>query len=300
MHVSDGYRAVEVFSCTSVSQSYLSISGNRNSLPQFSVSLVLIQELHNFRAKGILIFFTEFFKIFCIYIVISQFQSILDIHLVGTVKYRSSDIESQSLCRKTQVDLQHLSDIHTGRHAQRIQHNVQRTAVRQEGHIFYRKHTGNNTLVSMTAGHLITYRDLSLLGNVDTHCFIYAWRKLISIFPCEYFGIYYDTIFSVRNLQRGISYFSCLLTEDSTEQTLLCCKLSFSLRSNLTYQDISRTDFRADTDDTSFIQIFQGIVTYAWNVPCDLFRSQFGVSGLCFIFFYMNRCIYIIHNQSFA
>src|SRR5699024_4076742 len=133
MHVSDGYRAVEVFSCTSVSQSYLSISGNRNSLPQFSVSLVLIQELHNFRAKGILIFFTEFFKIFCIYIVISQFQSILDIHLVGAVKYRSSDIESQSLCCKTQVDLQLLSDIHTGRHAQRIQHNVQRTAVRQIG-----------------------------------------------------------------------------------------------------------------------------------------------------------------------
>ena len=50
VHVSDGYRAVEIFAGTSVSQSYLTVSGNRNTLPQLSVSLVFIQKLHNLRS----------------------------------------------------------------------------------------------------------------------------------------------------------------------------------------------------------------------------------------------------------
>src|SRR5699024_7755554 len=140
MHVSDSYRTVKILSCTSVSQSYLSVSGNGNSLPQLSVGFVLVKELHNFRTQSILIFLTEFFKIFCIYIIICHLQRILDIHLVGAVKYRSSNIESQGFCRKTQMDFQHLSDVHTGRHAQRVQHDVQRTAIWQEWHIFYRKY----------------------------------------------------------------------------------------------------------------------------------------------------------------
>ena len=72
------------------------------------------------------------------------------------------------------MNLQDLSDIHTGRYTQRIQHDIQRTTVRQEWHIFYRQNTGNNTLVTVTTGHLITDRDLSLLCNVDTNSLIYT------------------------------------------------------------------------------------------------------------------------------
>ena len=52
----------------------------------------------------------------------------------------------------------------------------------------------------MTAGHLITYRNLSLLGNIDTHCLIYARRQLIAVFPGKYFGVYNNTILAVRYL----------------------------------------------------------------------------------------------------
>ena len=72
------------------------------------------------------------------------------------------------------MDLKHLSDVHTGRHAQRVQHNVQRTSVWQERHIFHRKHAGNDTLVSVTSGHLVTHGDLSLLSDVDADCLVYA------------------------------------------------------------------------------------------------------------------------------
>ena len=192
------------------------------------------------------------------------------------------------------MDFQHLSDIHTGRHAKRVQHNIQRTAVRQKRHIFYWKHTGNHTFVSVTAGHFITYRDLTFLSNVNAHRLVYARRKLISVFPCEYLGIHNDSVLSVRNFKRSITYFTGFFTENGTEQTLLCGKLGLTLRSYLSYQDISRTYLGTNTDDTSFIQVFQGVITYAGNVSCDLFRSQLSITGFRLIFFYMDRCVNIV------
>ena len=72
------------------------------------------------------------------------------------------------------MDLKHLSDVHTGRHAQRIQYNIKRTAIWQERHILYRKHAGNNTLITMTSSHLITYRNLTFLSDIDTYRLIYS------------------------------------------------------------------------------------------------------------------------------
>ena len=98
------------------------------------------------------------------------------------------------------MDFQHLSDVHTGRYAQWVKHYVQRTAVWKEWHIFYRKYTGNDTLVTMTSSHLITNRDLTFLGDIDTDSLVYAWCKLVTIFSCKYLSVYDDTICTMRYL----------------------------------------------------------------------------------------------------
>ena len=54
------------------------------------------------------------------------------------------------------MNLKDLTDIHSGRHTQWIQNDIKRTAIRKIWHILYRKYTGNDTLVTMTSGHLIT------------------------------------------------------------------------------------------------------------------------------------------------
>ena len=104
----------------------------------------------------------------------------------------------------------------------------------------------------------------------------------------------------MRYFQRSITYFTCFLTKDCTEKSLFCCKLCLSLRSNFTNKDITGTYFRTDTDNTTLIQILQCFISYTRNITCDLFRSQLGITGFTFIFFHMDRCINIIHNQSFA
>ena len=198
------------------------------------------------------------------------------------------------------MNLQHLPDIHTGRHAQRVQHNIQRPAVRKKRHILYRKHTGNHTLVSMTSCHLITHRNFSLLGNINADCLVYAGRQLIPVFSGKHTGIYYDTIFTVRHFQGSIPYLSRLLAKNSSQQPLFGRQLCLAFRCNLTYQDISGTHFRANADDTTVIQVFKRIISNARHISGNLLRPQLRIPRLSLILFNMNRRINIVHNQPFT
>ena len=129
---------------------------------------VIIQILHHFRQKFFFILCLKFIPL-QIHIIICKIKRIHDIILVRAVEYRRSDIESQRFGRQGQMDLQYLTDIHTRRHAQRIQYDIQRPSVRQERHILHRQYTGNNTLITVASRHLISNGDLSLLRDIDAH-----------------------------------------------------------------------------------------------------------------------------------
>ena len=200
------------------------------------------------------------------HLVDDKIQGIHNVDLVRPVEYRCGNIESQRLSGKAQMNFKYLSDVHTGRHTQRIQHDIQRPSVRQVRHILCRQHTGNNTLVTMTSGHLIPNGNLSLLGDIDTYCLINARRQFIAIFSCKYFGIHDDTIFTMRHLQGSVSYFAGFLTENRTQQSLFCCQFCLSLWSYLADQNIPCTHLRTNTDDSPLIQIFQRVIADTRNI----------------------------------
>ena len=99
------------------------------------------------------------------------------------------------------MSLQDLSDVHTGRHTQRVQYDIQRTSIWKEWHIFYRKNSGDNTLVSVTTCHLIADRDLSLLCDIDANYLINTRSQLITILTVKYLCINNNTICTVWKLQ---------------------------------------------------------------------------------------------------
>ena len=136
----------------------------------------------------------------------------------------------------------------------------------------------------MTAGHLITNGNLTFLSNIYTNGFIYSRRKLVSVFSCKYLGINNNTIITVRHFQRCVTNLSGLFTENSTQQTFFSCQFSFTLWCHLSDKDISGTNLRTHTDNTSFIQILQSIITDTRYISCDFFRSQFCISGFRLIF----------------
>ena len=260
---------------------------------------MLIQIIHNFLLCIIFILLIECLPI-GVCIIICHLQSIHDIMLVCTIEDWCRYVKSKYLCSKAKVNLKHLSDIHTGRYAQWVQHDIKWTTIWQEWHIFYRKYTGNNTLVTMTSSHLITNGDFSLLCNVNADCLVYSRRKFVAVFTGKYFGVHDDTILTVRYFQGSITYFSCFLAKDGTEQTLLCGQLSLSLRSYFSDQNITGTYLCTDADDSTLIQIFQSIITDTRNVFCDLFRSKLGVTGLCLVLLDVDGSVNIILYQTLA
>ena len=100
MHVTDGRGAVEILAGSSVPEQHLSIGIDGNALPESTVLLVLIQILVYLRKKLILMLLGKLFP-FKIYIIIGQLQSLLNVNLIGSVKDRRGNIESQGLGRKT-------------------------------------------------------------------------------------------------------------------------------------------------------------------------------------------------------
>ena len=107
----------------------------------------------------------------------------------------------------------------------------------------------------MTACHLVSNGNLSLLRDINADCLIHSRRKLVAVFSCENLGIHDNTIFPVRHFQGSIPYLSCLLAEDGAQEPLLCGQFCLSLRSHLSYQNIACTNLGADTNNSALVQI---------------------------------------------
>ena len=122
-----------------------------------------------------------------------------------------------------------------------VQHDVQRGAVGQVRHILLRQDTGNDTLVAVTACHLIADADLTLLSDVAADDLADTGLQLIAVFRSKDLDIHDDAVLAVGHTQRGITDFAGLLAEDGAEQALLSGQLSLALRGDLTDPEYRRS-----------------------------------------------------------
>ena len=80
-----------------------------------------------------------------------------------------------------EVGLEDLTDVHARGHAQGIQHDVDRRAVRQVRQVGFRQDAGDDALVAVAAGHLVADRELALHGDVDLDHLDDAGRQLVAL-----------------------------------------------------------------------------------------------------------------------
>ena len=216
------------------------------------------------------------------------FKQFLYFRFRCAVKHGGSDFPSQNFGDESQVYFQNLTDVHTGRYAQGVEHYLQRSTVFHEGHVFFRQHTGNDTLVTVTACHLVADGNFTFLRNVHTHQLAYAGVKFVLVFTGEHLYVHHDTAFAVGNTQRGVSHFSCLFVENGTKQSFFRREVRFSLGGNLTYKDVAGTHFRTYADYAVFVQILQCVFTDIGDISCKFFGAEFGFTALDFMFFDVN------------
>ena len=86
---------------------------------------------------------------------------------LGAIKDRRSELHTELTACRTENGLKHLTDVHTRRHTQRVEYDIYRSTILEEGHILLTDNFGNNTLVTVTTGHLVTNANLTFLGNVN-------------------------------------------------------------------------------------------------------------------------------------
>ena len=228
------------------------------------------------------------------------FEQGLDVLFRSAIEYGGSDMPAQGFCRHAKVQFKHLADVHAGRHAQRVKHDLKGRSIGQERHILLRQDAGNNALVAMAARHLIAHGDLALLRDVYAHQLIHAWRQLVFIFAREYLHVHDHAAFAMRHAQGRIAHLAGLFAEDGAQQALLRSKLRLALWRDFTYQNIARAHFCADANDAALIEVSKRIFAYIGDIARDLFLAELGIPRLGFMFFNVDRGINVLFHQLLA
>src|SRR5699024_8909636 len=111
-----------------------------------------------------------------------------------------------------------------------VQDDVDRGAVREEGHVLLWQDLAHDTLVAVAAGELVAVLDLALLCNVDTDHLVDTRGQIVVVLAGEPADTDDLAGFTVWNLHGGVTDLAGLLTEDGAQQALLRGQLGLTLR----------------------------------------------------------------------
>ena len=227
-------------------------------------------------------------------------EHLLDVFFRRAVENGRGDLPSELFAHVAEVHFEHLTDIHTRRNAQGVEQDLQGSAVREEGHIRLRQHTGNDTLIAVTTRHLVAHLNFALLRDIDADEFVYARFEFVFILSREHFDVHDDAAFAVRNAEGGISDLSRLFAENGAQQSFFGRKLRFALGGNFADENIAALHFRADAHDAFLVEIFQRVVAHVGNIARDLFLPEFGIPCLRFVFLDVNGGEHVVLDELFG
>ena len=227
----------------------------------------------------------------------SHFEAFADFRVGCAVENRCGNVPAQRAASQTQVHFQNLTDVHTRRNTQRVQHDLQRRAIGQEGHVLLAQDAGNDTLVAVTARHLVTDGNLTLLGDVDANHLLYGRGQLIGMRTVENLHIDHNAPFAVRHAQGGIAHLARFFAEDGAHQALFARQLGFTLGRDLADQNVACANLRTDADDAALIEILHRVLADVRDVAGDFVRPQLAFAGFAFKFLHVDGGVNVFLNQ---
>ena len=172
------------------------------------------------------------------------------------------------------MGLEHLAEVHPGRHTQRVQDDVDRRAVGQERHVLLGQDRRDDALVPVAAGELVAVGDLALLGHVDADQLVHAGRQLVAVVAVEHAHADHLARLAVRHLERGVAHLARLLTEDRAEQALLGRELGLALGGDLAHQVVAGADLGPDAHDPALVEVLQDLLGDVGDVAGDLLGAR--------------------------
>ncbi len=107
-------------------------------------------------------------------------EHVLNLGFGRSVEDGRREPHAERVSSPAQVGFEDLADVHSRRHAKRIQNDFGRRPIRQIRHVFFGKNPGDHSLVAVAACHLVANRELALHRDVNLHEFDHARRQLIA------------------------------------------------------------------------------------------------------------------------
>ncbi len=205
-------------------------------------------------------------------------EGLLDRSFLRAVEDRRRDLDPERLRGPAEMGLEDLPDVHPARHAERVEDDVDRCAVRQVRHVLDREDLRDDALVAVTAGHL-----------VDADELVHAGQQLVVVLAREDRHVDDLAVLARREPERGVLHLTGLLPEDRAEQTLLGGELGLALRRDLAHEDVLRADLGADVDDAVLVEIGESLLTDVRDVTGDLFGAELRVTGLGLVLLDVDR-----------
>src|SRR5438445_2545919 len=225
-------------------------------------------------------------------------EQLLDRAFARAVEDRGRDVDAEGLRRPAEMRLENLPDVHPARHAERVEHDVDRCAVRKERHVLDRKDLGDDALVAVASGHLVADADLALLGDRDADHLVDARQELVVVLAAEDRDVHDLAVLAGRKAQRRVFHLARLLTEDRAEQTLLGRELGLALRRDLAHEDVLRPDIGADVDDPVLVEVREGFLANVRDIARDLLGAELGVARLGLVLLDVDRSELVVLDDA--
>ena len=227
-------------------------------------------------------------------------QGVFDIRVFRAVEHLRIRIEAEVARRPAQMRFKHLPEVHSRRHPDGVQDDIDRRAVRQEGHILFRQYLRHHALVAVPPRHLVPFGYLARLRYPQPHHLLDAGRKIRLVRAVQHPDADNLAALAVRHAQRSVFHIARLFPEYRAQQLLFGTELGFALGRYLAHQNIARLNLRPNADDAVFIQIAQALFPHIRDVPRYVFRPKLGVARLYFVLLYVNRSELIVLHQAAA
>ena len=148
--------------------------------------------------------------------------------------------------RPAEVRLQDLADVHAGRHADRVEDDVDRRAVRQERHVLDRQDRAITPLLPWRPAILSPSAIFRFWAMLTRTSWLTPAGSSSPVVAAELLDVDHLAVLAVRHAQRGVLHLARLLAEDRAQQALLGGQLGLALRRDLADQDVARRDLGAD------------------------------------------------------
>jgi len=221
----------------------------------------------------------------------------VDVALGRAVKYRGGDVPAVQFGDHAQVHFQYLADIQSGRHAQGVQYDFQRRAVREERHILLGEYAADDALVAVTPAHLVSDGDFPALGHIDADGLIDPGAQVVVILAGERLHVHDDAGFAVGHAQGCVAHLAHLLAEYGAQEPLLGVELGLAFGGHFAHENIPAADFGAHANDAALVQILNGILADIGNFPGNLLGAQLRVAGLALVLLDMDGGKDILADQ---